>query len=89
MNIQVTPYSALPNTTLRSTNRMSYARRDTAGREGTQPLGIRGAIAGASGLLLAAGPACRLLVRATAAGPVGAAGRRRRSYDRCPWRARI
>ncbi len=57
MNTQVTPYSALPNSTARAANGTNYACRDTGGHEGNRALGIRGAIAGARGLLLAAGAA--------------------------------
>jgi pimeloyl-ACP methyl ester carboxylesterase len=35
---QVTPYSALPNSTVRAANGIDYAYRDTGGREGTVPL---------------------------------------------------
>jgi predicted ester cyclase len=58
-----------------------------AGQEGNRALGILGAIAGARGLLLAAGAACGVLVRAATAGPVRPAARRCRSHDRCPRRA--
>jgi pimeloyl-ACP methyl ester carboxylesterase len=34
----VTPYSALPNSTVQAANGISYAYRDTGGREGTVPL---------------------------------------------------
>jgi hypothetical protein len=87
MNTQVTPYSALPNSTVRAANGINYACRDTGGHEGNRAPGIRGAIAGAGGLLLAAGAACGVLVRATTAGPVRSAARRCRSHDRCPRRA--
>ena len=87
MNTHVTPYSALPDSTVRAANGINYACRDTAGPEGNRALGIRGAIAGARGLLLAAGAACGVLVRATTAGPVSSAARRCRSHERCPRRA--
>jgi pimeloyl-ACP methyl ester carboxylesterase len=35
---QVTPYSAVPNSTVQAANGISYAYRDTGGREGTVPL---------------------------------------------------
>jgi pimeloyl-ACP methyl ester carboxylesterase len=35
---QVTPYSALPNSTVRAANGIDYAYRDTGGRDGTVPL---------------------------------------------------
>jgi hypothetical protein len=53
MNTQVTPYSALPNSTVRAANGINYACRDTGGHEGNRALGIRGAIAGCQGLALA------------------------------------
>ena len=87
MNSQVTPYSALPKRAVRAANGINYDCRDTGGHEGNRALGIRGAIAGAGGLLLAAGAACGVLVRATTAGPVRSAARRCRSHDRCPRRA--
>jgi hypothetical protein len=87
MNTHVTPYSALPNSTFRAANGISYACRDTGGHEGNRALGIQGAIAGAGGLLLAAGAVCGVLVRATTAGPVRSAVKRCRSHDRCPRRA--
>jgi len=84
MNTQVTPYSALPNSAVRAANGINYACRDRGGYEGNRALGIRGAIAGARGLLLAARAACGVLVRATTAGPVRSAARRCRSHNRCP-----
>jgi hypothetical protein len=84
MNNQVTPYSGLPNGTVRAANGINCACRDTDGHEGNRALGIRGAIAGARGLLLAAGAACGVLVRATTAGPLRSVARRCRSHDRCP-----
>lgn len=70
MNTPVTPYSALPDSTVRGGNSINYACRGTGGHEGNPALGIRGAIAGAAGLLLAAGPAGGALVHATSARPV-------------------
>ena len=87
MNTDVTPHSALPNSTVQAANGINYACRETAGPEGNRVLGIGGAIAGAKGLLLAAGAACGVLVRVTTAGPVSSAARRCRSHDRCPRRA--
>lgn len=87
MNTQVPPYSALPDSTVRAANGIIHACRDTGGHEGNRALGIRGAIAGARGLLPAAGAACGMLVRATTAGPVRSAARRCRCHDRCPRRA--
>jgi hypothetical protein len=69
MNTQVTPYSALSDSTARAANGLNYACRDTGGHQGNRAPGTRGAIAGASGLLLTAGAACGVLVRATTAGP--------------------
>jgi len=87
MNTQVTPHSALPNSTARAANGTNYACRDTGGHEGNRALGVRGAIPGAGGLLPAAEAACGVLVRATTARPVRSATRRCRSHDRCPRRA--
>jgi pimeloyl-ACP methyl ester carboxylesterase len=38
MNTPVTPYSALPNSTVQAANGISYAYRDTGGDEGTVPV---------------------------------------------------
>jgi hypothetical protein len=84
MNTQVTPYSALPNSTVRAANGINYACRGTGGHEGNRALGIRSAITSARGLVLAAGAARGVLVRATTAGPVRSAARRCRSHDRSP-----
>lgn len=35
---QVTPYSALPNSIVQAANGISYAYRDSGGRDGTVPL---------------------------------------------------
>jgi len=50
MNTQVTPYSALPDSTVRAANGISYACRDTGGHEGNRALGIRGRHRGCQGL---------------------------------------
>jgi hypothetical protein len=73
MNTQATLYSALRNSTVRAVSGINYACRDTGGHESNRALGIRGAAPGARALLLAAGAACGVLVRATTAGPVRSA----------------
>jgi EmrB/QacA subfamily drug resistance transporter len=84
MNTQVTPHFALPNSTVRAANGINHACRDTGGHEGNRALGIRGATTGARGLLLAAGAACGVLVRAATAGPVRSAARRCRPMTGAP-----